>query len=167
MLHKLVYYAQFLTAEQLNNACGYYGYLLELAIKDYFGKPLVISPEGKIDISVSFNGKLRRAEIKQNGGQFRSAGKGNSLMFYSVYIEPEKTLPEQLGYIMPMELFRSVGFSLKHIRTEKLDGDGYRIMALQTLYNYSKSDFHGAKAGKLADTWEDGGAVTFKSFFKK
>ena len=166
-MHILSYYIQFLTAEQLANTCGFYGYLLELAIKDFFGKPLVISAEGKIDISVMYDGKLRRAEIKQNGGQFRSAGKGNSLMFYAVYIEPEKTLAEQFGYIMPMEIFRAIGFELNHIRKEKLDGDGYRIMALQTLYNYSKADFHGAKAGKLADEWTENGAITFKDFFLK
>ena len=64
-------YFDFLTDEQRNNACGLLGYLLELAVKDYAHKPLEISKPGKVDISLTIDGKLRRVEVKENGGDFR------------------------------------------------------------------------------------------------
>ncbi|MBO7716968.1 MAG: hypothetical protein J6S85_25605 [Methanobrevibacter sp.] len=155
-----------LTAEQLRATDAINGYLLELAVKDYFHKPLVISKPGKLDLTATIDGKARRMEVKQNGGDFRYNCKGCSYIAYAVYIEPGKPLSEQFGYIMPMSVFKAVGYALNHIRTEKTDSAGHTKIALQTLYNYRKGDFHGAKAYKLADMWEQAGAITFKDFFK-
>lgn len=167
ILPALIYYVQFLTPEQAANTCGFYGYLLELAVKDFFGKPLVISPTGKRDISFIHDGKRRYMEIKENGGDFINQCKGSSLIAYSVFIDINKPLNEQFGYVMPLSAFKECGYKLNHIRKEKVDKDGYNKMSLQTLYNYSKADFHGAKAFKLSALWEESGAVTFKEFFHK
>ena len=88
-------------------------------------------------------------------------------MFYAVYIDPEKTLREQFGYTMPMDIFREIGLSLGHVRAHKVSKEHEDIEALQTLYVYSKADFLGRKAFKLADAWETAGAVPFKEFFVK
>ena len=158
-------YFDFLTDEQRNNACGLLGYLLELAVKDYAHKPLEISKPGKVDISLTIDGKLRRVEVKENGGDFRYGCKGNSYIAYAVYIDGDKPLREQFGYVMPMSVFREVGAELNHIRNEKHDRNGVNKMALQTLYNYKKGDYHGAKAWKLSAMWEAAGAIPFKDFF--
>ena len=142
------------------------GYLLELAVKDYADKPLSISKPGRVDISLRIAGKLRRVEVKQNGGDFRYNCKGSSYIAYAVYINPDKPLSEQFGYVMPLSVFKTCGYALNHIRTEKTDSAGHTKMALQTLYNYKKSDFHGAKAFKLSAMWEEAGAIPFKEFFK-
>lgn len=165
-MEKLGYYEKFFTERENNAKDARCGYLLELAVKDYFGLPLEISKPGKTDITVEINGHKRKAEIKQNGGDFRHACKGNSFIFYAVYIDESKTLAEQFGYIMPMTVFKKAGAELKHIRDTKTDSKGLEKMSLQTLYNYSKGDFHGAKAFKLADRWEELEAVSFKEFFK-
>lgn len=154
-----------LTDEQRNNLDAIDGYLLELSIKDYYGKPLVISKAGKVDLSVVIDGKLRRLESKQNGGDFRHECKGSSYMAYAVYIEEGKPLNQQFGYVMPMTVFKACGYALNHIRKEKKDADGMVKMSLQTLYNYKKADFHGAKAFKLSAMWEENGAIPFKDFF--
>lgn len=167
----LSYYDQFLTEAQRNDACGYHGYLLELAVKDFYGRPLVISPRGKLDLSGEVYGHLRRLEVKSNGGDFYNAGKGSSFILYAVYVDPDEDLRHQEGYLIPMKLFRQVGYALNHIRGEKSYKDDKGVtrykMSLQTLYNYSKADYHGRKAEKLIDLWLDGGAVDFKSFFTK
>jgi len=167
MFPVLSYYAQFLNPEDIRSF-GYLGCLLELAIKDFFGLPLVISPAGKPDLkAVIYDGKAHYIESKENGGDFYNACKGTGIMCYAIYIDENKTLPEQFGYVMPMSVFRSAGYALNHIRSEKIDKNGYKKMALQTLYNYKEDDFHGKKAFKLIDLWEDGGAITFKDCFKK
>lgn len=162
----LAYYYQFLTEAQRNATDAIFGYLLELAVKDFFNRPLVISPAGKVDLSAVIAGKVRRLEVKQNGGDFRTAGKGSSIIAYAVYVDINKTLAEQFGYVMPMTVFRECGNALNLIRSEKTDSAGHTKMSLQTLYNYKADDFHGKKAFKLADAWEESGAVTFKEFFK-
>ena len=162
----LSYFIQFLSSAQLNAVDAINGYLLELAVKAYYGKTLTVSPAGRVDLSAVIGGKLRRLEVKQNGGDFRTAGKGSSWIAYAIYIEPGKPLSEQFGYVMPMETFREIGYELNLIRSEKTDSAGHTKMSLQTLYNYSKADFHGKKAFKLADAWEDAGAIPFKEFFR-
>lgn len=159
-------YKNSLTAEQLNAVDAINGYLLELAVKDYAGQELTISKPGKVDIRLAIDGKRRCVEVKQNGGDFRRSCKGNSYIVYAVYIDGNKPLREQFGYVMPMTVFREIGNSLKHIRAEKIDSAGNKKMSLQTLYNYSKGDFHGAKAFKLSEAWEEAGAIPFKNFFK-
>ena len=158
-------YYNSLTDEQKNALDAINGYLLELAVKDYAHKPLVISKPGHVDVSLTIGGKLCRVEVKQNGGDFRFNCKGNSYIAYAVYIEPGKPLREQFGYVMPMNVFKACGYALNHIRTEKVDSKGNVKMALQTLYNYKKDDFHGAKAFKLSAMWEAAGAIPFKDFF--
>lgn len=164
--YPLIYFAQFLTDAQ-RNSDGYYGYLLELAICYHYGRPLVISPANAHDIVFTdSNGKRRFMESKQNGGEFRHYCKGNSYISYAVFIDPYKTLPEQFGYVMPLDVFRTCGKALNHIRTEKKDADGSVKIALQTLYKYKDGDFHGAKAFKLSTLWEENGAIPFKEFYK-
>lgn len=166
MLFPLIYYYQFLSDAQKNATDALFGYLLELAVKDFFNRPLVISSAGRIDLSAVINGKLRRLEVKQNGGDFRTAGKGSSYIAYSIYIDVNKPLSEQFGYVMPMSVFRECGNALNLIRSEKTDSAGHSKMSLQTLYNYKKNDYHGAKAFKLSALWEENGAIPFKEFFK-
>lgn len=165
-MNALSYFAQFLTAAQVNATCAFYGYLLELAVKAWAGKRLAISSAGRVDLSAVIDGKLRRLEVKQNGGDFRHSGKGSSYIAYAIYIDPSKPLTAQLGYVMPMSVFRETGTALNFIRDEKADSKGNSKMALQTLWNYSKDDFHGRKAEKLMDAWEAAGAIPFKEFFK-
>ena len=160
----LSFYARFLSDSELRNTCGYYGYLLELAIKDFFGLPLVISDPKKHDLRITLDGKKRFVEVKENGGNFYNLCRRDSFIFYAVYIDVNKPITGQFGYFMPLSVFRSCGFELKHIRTEKRDGNEIKT-ALQTLYNYSKGDFHGAKAFKLSTLWEENGAISFKEFF--
>lgn len=166
----LSYYLQFLTEDQRNDACAWRGYLLELAVKDYYGKPLVISPPGTLDLSGMVFDHLRRLEVKSNGGDFYNAGKGSSFILYAVFVDPDLDLRHQEGYLIPMEVFRKAGYALHHIRTEKhyrnKKGELKVKMSLQTLYNYTSADYHGRKAEKLTDLWLEGGAIDFKSFFK-
>lgn len=159
-------FEKLLTVKELANPNGYHGFLLEYAVKWYSGQVMKIADIGKPDCKLTISGKNRIVEIKQNGGNFYSACKGSSFIAYAVFIDPEKTLREQFGYIMPMGDFKMCGTALNHIRGEKRDRGAVK-MALQTLYDYKKADFHGTKAFKLADMWEEAGAIPFKDFFKE
>ena len=154
-----------LTETERNNTCGYYGIILEYACKWYNGQKLEIAKPGKPDLRFVVDGKKRVVEVKENGGNFYTCGKGNTFIFYAVYIDMEKMLKDQFGYVIPMPAFREAAAAFNHIRSEKKDR-GLTKMALQTLYNYSKGDFHGTKALKLAAMWEELGAISFKDFFK-
>ena len=167
MLPNLVYYVQFLTDAQ-RYSDGFFGYVLELAVKDFFNLPLLISPPEKKDVKATiYDNSKHYIEVKQNGGDFRSACHGSGMIAYTVYIDLDKPLNQQFGYVMPMSIFRTVGAELKHIRSEKKDKNGNLKMSLQSLYNYKENDYHGKKAFKLADSWEDNGAITFKDCFVK
>ena len=165
-MFNLCFFEQFFTAEQARATDARKGYLLELAIKSYFGADMNISDPGKRDLKVSIDGHMRFIEIKQNGGDFRHACKGSSYIMYCIYIDENKPLCEQFGYVMPMTTFKAVGAELNFFRSEKKDKAGNVKMSLQTLYNYKKDDFHGAKGYKLADAWEAAGAIPFKEFFR-
>lgn len=170
MFFPLSFYRQFLTPDQLANTCAIQGFLLELAIKDfrdnYKHDParLVISKAGHVDLSLIIDGKLRRVECKENGGEFRNYCRGSSYMAYAVYIDEDKPLAGQFGYIAPRADFIAAGDSVNLFRSKK-DNGKYMKLSLQTLYVYKQADFHGKKAFKLADALEDAGAITFKEFF--
>ena len=164
-MERLGNFRRFFTAEQERATDAHMGYLLEYAVKAYGGAAMKISEPGKTDLRFEIDGKRRYVEVKQNGGDFRHACKGNSYIFYAIYIDENKPLREQFGYVMPMKVFKAVGAELHLFRSEKKDSKGNVKMSLQTLYNYSKQDFHGAKAFKLADAWEAAGAIPFKDFF--
>ena len=161
-------YIFYLTPEQLNATHALMGYLLELAVKDFFGLQLVISKPGSNDLwRVPIHGALRVVEAKENGGDFRHYGLGNSFIFYAVFIDPSKDLRGQLGYLIPMRTFRTAGDDLHHIRHDKKDRKGNSKVSLQGLYNYKQGDYHGVKAFKLIDRWtEDIETETFKEFFQ-
>lgn len=159
-------YVAYFTEAQLRAHDSFWGYLLEYAVKDYAHAPMVISEPGKTDVRMVIDGKLRHVETKQNGGDFRHACKGNSYIAYAVYIDVNKPLREQFGYVMPMKLFKEIGGGpLHHIRSVKKDRSGLEKMSLQTLYVYKSDSFLGAKGYKLADAWEAAGAIPFKEFF--
>lgn len=170
MFFPLSFYRQFLTPEEKANTCALHGFLLELAIKDYRDgykhdpARLVISKAGHVDLSLVIDGKLRRVESKQNGGEFRNYCRGSSYMAYAIYIDEDKPLAGQFGYIVSRQDFIACGDSVNLFRSKK-DNDKYTKLSLQTLYNYAEADFHGKKAFKLADALEDAGAITFKEFF--
>lgn len=164
-MEKLGNFRRYFTAEQERAIDAHKGYLLEYAVKWYFGADMNISDPEKRDLKASIDGHMRFIEIKQNGGDFRHSCKGNSFIMYAIYIDESKPLSGQFGYVMPMATFKTVGAQLHLFRSEKKDSKGNVKMSLQTLYNYSKQDFHGAKAFKLADAWEAAGAIPFKDFF--
>lgn len=165
-MEKLGNFRRFFTEAQERAIDAHPGYLLEYAVKAYSGAAMKISEPGKTDLRFEIDGKLRYVEVKQNGGDFRHACKGNSYIMYAIYIDENKPLSGQFGYVMPMSVFKAIGGGpLHHIRSVKKDRSGLEKMSLQTLYNYKKGDFHGAKAYKLADAWEGAGAIPFKEFF--
>ena len=164
-MENLVAFISFLSDSQINATCALFGYLLELAVKSFFGMPMTISPAGKPDITIPINGKNRRTEIKQNGGDFRSNCKGESYIAYCVYVDINKPLNQQFGYIVKKSVFIDCANQVNMIR-EKTDSKGYKKTSLQTVYNYKLNDFHGSKGYKLADLLEQHGAIPFKEFFK-
>ena len=164
-MERLGNFRRFFTAEQERATDAHMGYLLEYAVKYYFKANMNISEPEKRDLKAPIDGHMRFIEIKQNGGDFRHSCKGSSYIAYAIFVDENKPLREQFGYVMPMATFKTVGAQLHLFRSEKKDSKGNVKMSLQTLYNYSKQDFHGAKAFKLADAWEAAGAIPFKEFF--
>ena len=163
----LSYYEQFIPEDRKNTLkttlCGY---CLELSIKDYLGLPLVLSPAGKVDVTMPINGKNRKTEIKQNGGDWRNNCKGESFVAYCPYVDLDKPLNQQFGYIVVKTAFVRCAEKVNLIRHGKKDSKGYSKDSLQTVYNYKLNQFHGAKAFKFTALLEDEtNALTFKEYF--
>lgn len=156
------------------NSCNLYGYALELAVKHYFGLPLDISRDNNIDVIAEIDGKRHFLEVKTGSspcvslradGSEKNELKTCSFFGYAIYIDPNKTLAGQFGYILPSSIIRKTGFETGFLR-ETVRSDGKPTIKTQTLYNYKKNDYHGTKAFKLSALWEENGAIPFKEFFK-
>ena len=87
-------------------------------------------------------------------------------MAYSFYVDLDKPLCKQYGYVMSMKDFLSIGFELNHIKAGTENGGKNRCLKTQTVYNNSKKAFHGKKAFKLEERYLQVDAVSFKEFFK-
>lgn len=148
------------------NSCSVLGLALELAVKDFYGLPLNISGRKGIDIIFTDDdGNKRFMEVKSNSSPIGNAVNRSSVMAYAFFIDVNKTLDNQYGYVMDKKIFLEIGYKLNHIKNGTSAGGKAKCIKTQTVYNYSKNEFHGAKAFKLEDEYLNVGAIPFSEFF--
>lgn len=128
---------------------GFWGKCLELAVKDYYHKPLTLSPAGYCDIRIG----SRNVEVKNGAGGLGSVGrqllKGSGLVLYIPVLYPEYPLTRQDGYVMERPDFLDALEEAGAIRGK----DGSRI-TIQTFWNRSKNKPHGKLLSKMLDAFE-------------
>lgn len=149
------------------NDCNLRGYALELAVKDYYGLELSICREHANDVVFRDEDDRRHfMEVKSNSSPIDGVLNRSSVISYAFFINLDATLAEQNGYVMPLKKFMDIGMSLGHIKSGTVKGGSVHVeYKTQTVYNYSKMEFHGKKAFKLADAYVQAGAVSFEDWF--
>ena len=154
------------------NSCSVFGFALELAVKDYYGLPLVISRQRGIDVITEVNGKRTFIEVKSNSSPLAIGVSRSSLMCYACFVDINKPLNRQKGYVINRSDFVDIGIKLNHIKTGT---SNYRAnngkpsfntcLKTQTVYNYSKGEYHGKKWFKLEDEYIEHGGISFRDWF--
>lgn len=129
---------------------GLLGKALEVAIKDYLGKPLTLSPQGTCD---TYLGR-RHVEIKQGAGVVGIAGgkllKGSGLMLFVPVVLPDYDILHQQGFIGERPEWLEAMNNAGALR-EKVSSTGQRVIALQTFWNRTANAPHGKLLDKMIE----------------
>lgn len=132
---------------------GLLGHALELAIKDYLGKPLTLSPAGRCDTRLG----PRNCEIKQGAGILGPVGgkllKGSGLMLFVPVVLEGYDILHQQGYILERDDFLEAMDRAGALR-EKSTSKGQRVVTLQTFWNKSKKAPHGRLLSRMEEEME-------------
>lgn len=149
------------------NDCNIRGLALELAVRDYFDLPLVIGTQRQNDIVFRDEDDRRHfMEVKSNSSPLDGILNRSSMISYAFFVDLDRPLNEQMGYVLKLKKFMDIGLSLGHIKSGTTKGGEVAVeYKTQTVYNYSKMEFHGKKAFKLAEAYAQAGAQSFEEFF--
>ena len=161
MAHSVIYYGPMVITIESANAKkrgkvydpdkdgGFLGKCLELAVKDWYHRPLTLSPAGYCDIRIG----SRNTEVKSGAGGLGSYGrkllKGSGMVLYIPVLLPDYPLDKQQGYVMERSDFIEALEEAGAIRPK----DGHRI-TIQTFWNHSKNKPHGRKLDKMIEAFE-------------
>lgn len=137
------------------NDSGLPGDALELAIKDFYGKPLVISRQGHADIRIG----TRNFEIKSGAGELgdaytRKLLRGSGRVLYVPVVYYDQPLMRQDGYVMDRADFLDALEEAGAIRwSKKSTSNGLRV-TIQTFWVRSKNKPHGRLLSRMLDAFE-------------
>ena len=132
---------------------GLVGDALELAIKAYFGRPLVISKQGRSDIRI--NG--RNYEIKNGGGELGNLGgklvRGSGAVIYVPVVLLDYPLTMQDGYVMDRKDFLDALDEAEAIRRKK-SSSGQEKVTIQTFWNRKLNKPHGRLYFRMIEAFD-------------
>lgn len=132
---------------------GLIGDALELAIKDFYGRPLVISKQGHSDIRIG----SRNYEIKNGGGELGNEDgklvKGSGWAIYVPVVLVDYPLSRQDGYVMTRQDFIDSLDEAGAIR-RKTSTSGQKKVTIQTFWNRKLNKPHGKLMFRMIEAFE-------------
>ena len=132
---------------------GLIGDALEMAVKDWYGRPLVMSKQGRCDIRIG----ARNYEVKQGGGELGELGKrlvrGSGWVLYIPVVLLDYPLDKQDGYIMDRADFLRALQDAGALRS-KTPTRGNTKVTIQTFWNRSKNKPHGRLLDKMLEAFD-------------
>lgn len=162
MERKIQFYVDMIIAEKLaknpdyqpDKDSGLIGDALEYAVKDFYGRPLVMSKQNKTDIRIGG----RNYEIKNGGGELGNFGgkliKGSGAMIYVPVVLVDYPLSMQDGYVMDRADFLEALEEAGAIR-RKTPTAGVEKVTIQTFWNRSKNKPHGRLLSKMLEAFDN------------
>ena len=143
---------------------GLLGNALELAVKDFYHRPLRLSPAGKCDVRIG----TRNCEIKQGAGELGSPdGKlchGSGLVLYVPVLIEDQPLLRQEGYVLERDVFIEALASVPGLIRYKSDRNRVTI---QTFWNRTTWEPHGRKLDLMIQALEAAGAEPLEEFLQR
>ena len=132
------------------NDSGAYGKAYEIAIKEMLGKKACVSACGKTDLHYG-----KHYEIKTGAGVLDYTGTGKAMCYGSTMViyapvVNENDLLETEAFVMTRKVFLETLEDLGMIR-HKVSTAGIETLSIQTFWNRSKNQPHGAKYGKMIE----------------
>lgn len=161
MERKIQFYVDMIIEERLaansdynpEKDSGLVGDALELAIKDFYGRPLVISKQGHSDIRIG----NRNYEIKNGGGELGNEDgklvKGSGWAIYVPVVLVDYPLSRQDGYVMTRQDFIDSLDEAGAIR-RKTSTSGQKKVTIQTFWNRKLNKPHGRLMFRMIEAFE-------------
>lgn len=146
---------------------GLVGSAFELSVKDFYHKPLTLSPAGTCDLYIG----SRHAEVKQGAGELgrtfnKTLLKGSGLVLYVPVVVETAPLDRQQGYVMDRAVFLEALTEAGAIRTK----EGVKV-TIQTFWIRSTNKPHGRLLDKMLSAFENrvdsGEAMTLEDFLSE
>jgi hypothetical protein len=162
-MKNLAYYRDLAVAMRLEKNPGYKpendsglpGDALELAIKDFYHKPLTISKQGHADIRIG----SRNFEVKSGAGELgdaytRKLLRGSGRVVYVPVVYYDQPLERQDGYVMDRADFLEALEEAGAIRWSKQSTSKGLRVTIQTFWIRSKNKPHGRLLSRMLDAFE-------------
>ena len=133
---------------------GEKGDTFEIALKEFFGLNLAVSPEKVVDLPVKVSEKVKRfnkVEVKTGAGEIRNQLKGNSYVIYCPVVDMTTDLIHQEAFILERRVFIECVKAAGCFREGKRTTNNTYTEAIQTFWNNTQNKPHGKKLFALLD----------------
>ena len=133
---------------------GLNGDTFEIALKEFFGLPLEVSPSKVVDLPIRVTEKVKKfnkVECKTGAGEIKHELKGNSFVVYCPVVDLEKDLIHQEAFILERKVFIECVKSAGCYRADKKTTNNTHTEAIQTFWNNKQNKPHGRKLYVLLD----------------
>lgn len=145
---------------------GLVGDALELAIKSYFSRPLIISKQGRSDIRIN----NRNYEIKSGGGELGNLGgklvRGSGMVIYVPVVLLDYPLTMQDGYVIDRADFLEALEEAEAIRRKK-SSSGQEKVTIQTFWNRKLNKPHGKLYFRMVEAFDSKDNEELAEFLKR
>lgn len=133
---------------------GEKGDTFEIALKEFFGLELAVSPQRVVDLPAKVSEKVKhfnKVECKTGAGEIRNELKGNSYVIYCPVVNMNVDLLHQEAFILPRKIFIECIKKAGCFRQCKKSSNGTQGEAIQTFWNAKLDKPHGRKYYFLLD----------------
>lgn len=149
-----------LSIHSIHGDHGRKGDTFEIALKEFFGLELKVSPNGVVDLPVKVSEKVKtfnKVEVKTGAGEIRNELKGNSFVIYCPVVDMATDLIHQEAFILERKVFIECVKRANCYRGDKKTTNNTHTEAIQTFWNNSKNAPHGKKIYALLDELYENG----------
>lgn len=133
---------------------GEKGDIFEIALKEFFGLELAVSPQKVVDLPVKVTARVKtfnKIECKTGAGEIRHELKGNSFVIYCPVVDMGADLLHQEAFILQRSIFIECVKKAGCFRESKKATNGTSGEAIQTFWNNKLNKPHGKKLFALLD----------------
>lgn len=139
---------------------GEKGDTFEIALKEFFGLELAVSPQKVVDLPIKISSKVKgfnKVEVKTGAGEIKHELKGNSFVIYCPVVDMSTDLIHQEAFILERKVFIECVKRSGCYRDSKRTTNNTYTEAIQTFWNNKQNKPHGKKLFALLDELYENG----------
>lgn len=149
-----------LSAHSIHGEHGKNGDTFEIALKEFFGLDLKVSPNGVVDLPIKVTEKVKtfnKVEVKTGAGTIQHELRGNSYVIYCPVVDMSTDLIHQEAFILERKVFIDCVKRAGCYRDSKKTTNNTYTEAIQTFWNNKQNKPHGKKLFALLDELYENG----------